>query len=63
VIEVMNNNERGFTFTPLVLFLGLWLIFGCLLSWLTPLPMWAAVILGLVAVIVFLRVADAVFNG
>ena len=58
----MINNERGYTFTPVVLFFGLWLIFGSLLLWVTPLPVWAAVILGLGAVLLFLRVADAVFG-
>ena len=58
----MRKNERGYTFTPLVMFLGLWLIFAALLVWLTPLPKWAAIPLGLVAVILFLCVSDVVFN-
>jgi hypothetical protein len=58
----MINNERGYTFTPLVLFFGLWLIFSALLMCLTPLPAWASVILGLAAMLLFLRVADAVFS-
>ena len=58
----MISDERGYTFTPLVLFFGLWLIFSSLLMWLTPLPTWAAAILGLGAMLLFLRVADAVFS-
>jgi hypothetical protein len=58
----MISNERGYTFTPLVLFLGLWLISGSLLLWATTLPVWAAVILGLGGVLLSLRVADAVFG-
>jgi hypothetical protein len=62
VYDVMGEDERGYTFTPLLLFFGLWLAFGCLLRWLWPLPVWAAIILGLVAVLSSLRAADAIFN-
>ena len=56
------RDSRGFTFTPVVLFFGLWLIFASGLIWLTPIPAWAAIPLGLLAMILSLRLTDAVFD-
>jgi hypothetical protein len=59
----MNHQDcRGFTFTPLILFVGLWLIFAVLLIRFMPLPLWASVPLALLAEILVLRLCDVIFN-
>jgi membrane protein YdbS with pleckstrin-like domain len=49
---MIGKAERGFTFTPLVLFYGLCLIFTCLVVWLTPLPKWSVFPLSLIVTVI-----------
>jgi len=58
----MNDRDsHSLTFTPFILFFGPWLIASSLLIWLTALPVWAAILLGLLIVILLLRLMDAIF--
>ena len=59
---VNQRDSHGFTFTPLVLFVGLWVIFSILLIRFTPLPLWASILLGLLAEVLFLQLCNMVFD-